>query len=126
MTPEVMAEVVLRIDRELRPTQRLDGAIDSASFADTGFLGGGRANVMNKLGCKWTPSEKGPASRIAGKSSVHSRLAIRQRRRTGTNRVPWLHEPHQRASRARCTAALTPKTLTPTALTTLTMRCAIL
>jgi hypothetical protein len=52
------------------------GVIDSASFADTG-LGheagrGGRADVMNSLGCRWQPSETGEGSRIAGKSLVHA------------------------------------------------------
>ena len=32
---------------------------------------------MNALGCNWQPAEKGNESRIAGKSAVHSRLAVR-------------------------------------------------
>ncbi len=32
---------------------------------------------MNALGCRWQPSVKGPGSRIAGKSLIHSRLAMR-------------------------------------------------
>ena len=49
--------------------------IDAASFADVG-LGGGRANHMNSLGCKWEPSEKGPGLRLAGLAAIHSRLAL--------------------------------------------------
>jgi hypothetical protein len=53
--------------------------IDSSSFADVG-LGdaGGRAEIMNRLGCRWTPSPKGAGSRIAGVSAVHQRLALRK------------------------------------------------
>jgi hypothetical protein len=53
----------------------LNGEIDSDSFADTG-MGGGRADQMNKLGCKWRPSEKGAGSRLAGISAIHARLAL--------------------------------------------------
>jgi hypothetical protein len=56
----------------------LDGIVDSASFSDvgmgTGSGKGGRANVMNSVGCMWKPSEKGSGSRIAGKSAIHARL----------------------------------------------------
>lgn len=59
----------------------LDGVIDSASFADVGLGNesgrGGRAEIMNQLGCRWTPSPKGAGSRIAGVSAVHQRLAPR-------------------------------------------------
>jgi hypothetical protein len=34
-------------------------------------------NVMNKLGCNWRPSEKGAGTRLAGKSAIHARLALR-------------------------------------------------
>ncbi len=76
MTPEVMASAVLPIDGQLGRRGFMDGVIDSASFADVG-MGGGRANVMNSLGCRWKPSEKGPGSRIAGKALIHARLALR-------------------------------------------------
>lgn len=83
MTPRTMAEAVLAIDSELRPYQKLDGVIDSASFADTGMSGGGRGDVMNALGCRWQPSVKGSGSRIAGKSAIHARLALRPDGRAG-------------------------------------------
>ncbi len=70
MTPDVMARTVIAMDEG----REMDGTIDSASFADVG-MGGGRANVMNSLGCLWRPSEKGLGSRVAGKSAVHARLA---------------------------------------------------
>jgi hypothetical protein len=75
MTPDVMASAVLAIDGEFG-RRYMGGVIDSASFADVG-MGGGRANVMNQLGCRWQPSEKGAGSRIAGKSAIHARLALR-------------------------------------------------
>ena len=34
-------------------------------------------DVMNRFGCRWRPSEKGPGSRIAGKAQIHARLALR-------------------------------------------------
>src|SRR5262249_8817546 len=79
MTPELMAEAVLRIDKKYGGG--LDGVIDSASFANIGLGSesgsGGRADVMNRLGCAWVPSEKGAGSRVAGKNLIHSRLALK-------------------------------------------------
>ena len=72
ITPEIMAREVLTLDGD----EKWEGVIDAASFADVG-LGGGRANVMNKLGCNWTPSEKGEGSSLAGKYPIHARLALR-------------------------------------------------
>ena len=56
--------------------------IDSASFADTG-MGGGRADQMNALGCKWKAAEKGAGSRLAGIAAVHARLALKRDGRPG-------------------------------------------
>jgi hypothetical protein len=85
LTPEELARAVKQIDRSIPINiggevidndEPLSGIIDSASFADVGF-GGGRANVMNSLGCNWQPSAKGRDSRIAGKSQIHARLALK-------------------------------------------------
>ncbi len=75
MTPEVMAAAVLAIDGHVGRRGSMKGVIDSASFADVGT--GGRGAMMNARGCRWEPSEKGPGSRIAGKSAIHARLALR-------------------------------------------------
>lgn len=90
LTPEAMAEEVLRIDRSI-PVQcdgeviandcPLSGVLDSAAWADIG-LGdesgrGGRAEIMNRLGCKWSPSPKGAGSRVASVSLLHGRLALK-------------------------------------------------
>lgn len=91
LTPEAMARAVLQIDRSIpvnldgetiENDAPVDGVIDSASFADVG-LGdesgrGGRAEVMNRLGCRWTPSPKGAGSRVAGVSAIHGRLALKR------------------------------------------------
>jgi hypothetical protein len=91
LTPEAMAQAVLQIDRSLKidlgggevidNDYPLDGVIDSAAFADVG-LGdesgrGGRAEIMNRLGCKWSPSPKNAGSRVAGVSAIHQRLALK-------------------------------------------------
>src|SRR5947208_8016796 len=79
LTPEAMAAAVLAKDRSLKINlgdeiclndAPVSGVIDSASFADVGLGGesgcGGRGDIMNKLGCRWEPSEKGAGSRVAG------------------------------------------------------------
>jgi hypothetical protein len=91
LTPEIMAREVLAIDRRIPVDlgggeiidndMRLDGILDSAAWANVG-LGdesgrGGRAEIMNRLGCKWSPSPKGAGSRVAGVSAVHQRLALK-------------------------------------------------
>jgi Terminase large subunit, T4likevirus-type, N-terminal len=77
LTPEELSKAVLEIDTQYGGG--LDGVIDSASFANIGLGSesgkGGRADIMNLLGCRWQPAEKGDGSRIAGKSLVHARLA---------------------------------------------------
>jgi hypothetical protein len=78
MTPEVMAREVLTLDDGANPK----GVIDSAAFANYGMSGVSRADVMNKLGCRWRPVEKGPGSRLAGLSAIHARLALRDNGRT--------------------------------------------
>jgi len=84
MTPEIMAERILRIDRSLpidiggeviANDKPLSGIIDSAAFSNSGM--GSRGDEMNKLGCRWRPSEKGWNSRLAGISAIHQRLATR-------------------------------------------------
>ena len=88
MTPEVMAREVLQIDKTLpvkiggpgfrqivQHGEPMSGVIDSASFADTGF--GGRADMMNRQGCQWTPCAKDQNARIAGKALIHARLALK-------------------------------------------------
>ena len=92
MTSEVFAGAVRRIDRSIPVDlgdgevidndMPLDGVIDSASFADTG-MGGGRADQMNALGCKWKAAEKGAGSRLAGIAAVHARLALKRDGRPG-------------------------------------------
>jgi hypothetical protein len=76
LTPMVMAQAVLAIDRQYGSHRQMQGIIDSASFADIG-MGGGRANIMNQMGCRWQPSEKGVGSRIAGKAHIHERLSLK-------------------------------------------------
>ena len=75
MTPEMMADAVLQIDREFGPARYLDGILDASSFVDIGT--GSRALQMNRMGCRWKPAEKAPGSRIAGASAIHARLALR-------------------------------------------------
>jgi hypothetical protein len=84
MTPEIMARRIRKIDFSLpidiggemiENDAPLDGIIDSAAFSNSGM--GSRADEMNKLGCRWRPSEKGWNSRLAGISAIHQRLATR-------------------------------------------------
>jgi len=84
MTPEIMARAIREIDYSLlvdiggeviKNDEEISGVIDSAAFSDSGM--GSRADEMNKLGCRWRPSEKGWNSRLAGISAIHQRLATR-------------------------------------------------
>jgi hypothetical protein len=68
----------LQFQRHDPERNALSGVIDSSSFADYGMDGGGRADVMNKLGCRWRPALKGPGSRLTGIAHVHQRLALKK------------------------------------------------
>jgi hypothetical protein len=39
---------------------------------------GSRGHIMNSLGCRWQPSEKGAGSRVHGISAIHQRLALKK------------------------------------------------
>ncbi len=87
MTAEAMAEEIKRRDRMIPVKEHdadarfndrnLQGALDSSAFNETGIgnsNGTGRGQIMNNLGCQWLPAQKGPGSRKAGVSLIHSRL----------------------------------------------------
>lgn len=88
MTPEVMAEHTKKRDSEiivrrdsgieyLGNERTLSGALDSSAFNESGVgnkLGTGRGQIMNTLGCRWVPAQKGPGSRVAGWNLIHSKL----------------------------------------------------
>jgi hypothetical protein len=80
LMPETLAAVTLAMC-ERHGRESLDGIIDSSAFAEIGLGNaagkGSRGHIMNSLGCKWKPSEKGAGSRVQGVSAVHSRLALK-------------------------------------------------
>jgi hypothetical protein len=80
LTPEDLARAVLQRDRRFE--RDIGGVIDSAAFAEIGLGGeggkGSRGDIMNSLGCAWTPSEKGSGSRVHGLSVIHQRLVLRK------------------------------------------------
>lgn len=60
--------------------ERLRGALDLSAFTDTGQSDKEgqkqitRGEQMNRMGCKWTPVQKWPGSRIAGIQNFHRLL----------------------------------------------------
>jgi hypothetical protein len=71
------AREVLSVD-DFLSGEKFSGILDSAAWADTGASGdGSRGFQMNRLGCKWTPCEKGSGSIVAGLSAIHARLQLR-------------------------------------------------
>ena len=91
MLPEAFAEEVKKRDRAIvcrAPTGELyenptilRGMIDAAAFANTGQQDSkgervlARGDAMNRLGCNWTPVDKGPGSRIQRVQDLHRLLA---------------------------------------------------
>lgn len=63
-------------DGDIEPnTTALSGILDSAAFGDTGQQGSiPRGHMLNKLGCKFLPSEKWQGSRIARVRYMHHML----------------------------------------------------
>ena len=88
MIAEVMSEAVLKKDESItgRQSPNLTGSIDSSSFNDAGVgnqVGIGRAQVMNRLGCRWRPCEKTNTSRVAGANLIHSLQRIQPNGKPG-------------------------------------------
>lgn len=89
MTPEVMAERTKEGDLAI-PLRGADGKvflndrilrgdIDPSSFNESGVQnsqGTGRGQIMNNLGCNWSPAQKGSGSRVAGVNLIHSKLKL--------------------------------------------------
>ena len=50
--------------------------LDVSTWSKRGDVGPSIAEVMNRMGCRWRPSDKSKGSRVAGKLEVHRRLAI--------------------------------------------------
>ena len=80
LSPEDLTDAVLKKDAAFG--RELDGVIDSAAFAEIGLGAeggkGSRGHIMNSLGCRWNPSEKGSGSRVHGISAIHQRLALKK------------------------------------------------
>lgn len=84
MLPDEMARLTKERDRTMlieQPDGRvhesgyeLGGIIDNAAFSNVGTGSPARADAMNKLGCKWTPAEKYPGSRVHGIQHIHTML----------------------------------------------------
>jgi hypothetical protein len=84
MTAPYYAERVKEIDRRQVPgttggepfsDENLDGILDSAAFANNGQSDVSRGDQMNRLGCGWKPSIKGPGSRRLRVKRLHDLLA---------------------------------------------------
>lgn len=90
MRPSVFAEETKKRDKSVLLTQAgeeffntdiLSGAMDSGAFTDTGNADVGlqekitRGDKMNQLGCRWTPIDKFPGSRVARVQMLHDLLA---------------------------------------------------
>ncbi len=73
LTADRLALKVLEMDQE----ESIRSAIlDASAWSKRGDVGPSIAEVMNRIGCRWRPSDKSKGSRIAGKLEVHRRLLI--------------------------------------------------
>lgn len=94
MTAATYADRVKELDRrnpvggdsdEFRfPDENLSGILDSAAFASNGQSDVSRGDQMNRLGCDWRESIKGPGSRRLRVKRLHDLLA------------PIPNDPHKR------------------------------
>lgn len=64
------------IEAEWNEPPSIKGVLDHDSFARKG--GPTNAEIMNRMGLKWVPADKGPGSRVNGKNTVHRLLKINQ------------------------------------------------
>ncbi len=73
LTADKLALKVLEMDQD----DSIRSAImDASTWAKRGDVGPSLAEVMNRMGCRWRPSDKSKGSRVAGKLEVHRRLSI--------------------------------------------------
>ncbi len=73
LTADKLAQKVLEMDQD----DRIRSAImDASTWAKRGDTGPSIAEAMNRMGCRWRPSDRSKGSRVAGKLEVHRRLAI--------------------------------------------------
>lgn len=73
LTADKLAQKVLEMDQG----ENIRTAIlDSSAWAKRGDVGPSIAETMNRMGCRWRPSDRSKGSRVAGKIELHRRLAI--------------------------------------------------
>ena len=73
-TADVFANMVLELEEGERITR---GYLDSSTWAKRGDVGPSIAETMIKAGCRWSPADRSPNSRVNSKLEVHRRLAVR-------------------------------------------------
>lgn len=73
VTADAFADLVL--DAEMGEDIRY-GLLDGSAWSKRGELGPAIAETMIRRGCRWTPADRSPGSRINGKLEIHRRLAL--------------------------------------------------
>ena len=73
ITADVFARKVLELERQEYIRY---GVLDASTWAKRGDIGPSIAETMIQTGCKWSPSDRTPRSRISGKLEIHKRLKL--------------------------------------------------
>lgn len=103
MLPDDMARRILQRDKAIQiitpdgeienNATRLSGILDSAAFGETGQQNDTpRGAMLNKLGCKFLPSEKWPGSRIARVRYLHHMLGTNPKCPRGLPRLRFFRK----------------------------------
>jgi len=84
-TADVFANMVLELEEGENITR---GYLDSSTWAKRGDVGPSIAETMIKAGCRWSPADRSPNSRINSKLEVHRRLSLRNTGQYDDNEQP--------------------------------------
>ena len=74
-TADVVAKKVLELEQH---EDIWRGFLDSSTWAKRGDVGPSIAETMIKAGCRWSPADRSPNSRVNSKLEVHRRLQLRE------------------------------------------------
>ena len=75
ITADVFARKVLMLEKDEYIRY---GILDASTWAKRGDIGPSIAETMIQTGCKWSPSDRTPRSRISGKLEIHKRLKLNE------------------------------------------------
>ena len=74
VTADKLGEMIMDLEED--DGRIYDSVLDSSCWARRGDTSPSLAELINRAGCRFRPSDRSPGSRVAGKVEIHKRLSV--------------------------------------------------